>query len=181
MVLLGNCWVCWEAAGFVGKLLGLLGNCWVFWHVGESIYGVDEFFFALKFHFVVCCASIGINDVMELSERLVCLAAETLIILNESDLAFLPNPLKDQLVKSSSSPGANYEEAQAASSRRDFHHKCKISLRELRETHYWFRVIQKSGLKDPRVNELISETAELVKIFVTICKKTDPKNKTLSK
>lgn len=118
---------------------------------------------------------------MDLSERLVSLAAETMILLNQTNMSFLPKPTKEQLIKSSSSPGANYEEAQAASSRRDFHHKCKISLRELRETNYWLKVIQKTGHTEKKIQQLIDETTELVKIFTTICKKTDPNLNTFKK
>jgi len=114
---------------------------------------------------------------MELNERLVCFAAETLLLMNQKTFLHLPEPMKVQLLKSSSSPGANYEEAQAASSRRDFHHKCKISLRELRETNYWFRVIDKTGVVDHRLKAILDESLELIKIFVVICKKTDPKLK----
>lgn len=45
--------------------------------------------------------------------------------------------IRYQLLKSSSSTGANYEEAQAGSSRADFVHKVEISLKEIRESDYW--------------------------------------------
>jgi four helix bundle protein len=44
-----------------------------------------------------------------------------------------------QLVRSSTSPAANYGEARAAESRRDFIHKMQICLKELRETAVWLR------------------------------------------
>lgn len=111
---------------------------------------------------------------MDLSNRLVDFAAQILIMTSQIQSG-LPQPLKQQIVKSSSSPGANYEEALAAGSRKDFHHKCKIALREIRETNYWLRVIQKAGFKHPRMDTLLIESLELTKIFVTICKKTDPR------
>ena len=46
-----------------------------------------------------------------------------------------------QLAKSSTSSGANYEEAQAASSKPDFIYKNEISLREMRESNYWLRLL----------------------------------------
>ena len=46
-----------------------------------------------------------------------------------------------QLVKSSFSSGANYEEAQAGSSRAYFVNKVKIALREIRESNYWLRIL----------------------------------------
>ena len=48
--------------------------------------------------------------------------------------------IKNQLIKSSTSSGANYEEAQGASSKPDFVYKVKISLKEMRESNYWIRI-----------------------------------------
>ncbi len=47
-----------------------------------------------------------------------------------------------QLAKSSTSVGANYEEAQAGASKADFKNKVKISLKEARESNYWLRVVK---------------------------------------
>jgi four helix bundle protein len=44
---------------------------------------------------------------------------------------------KNQLIRSSSSPGANYGEAQSASSKKDFIYKIGAVLKELRESLYW--------------------------------------------
>lgn len=49
---------------------------------------------------------------------------------------------KFQLGKSSTSVGANYEEAQAGSSKADFKNKVRISLKEARESNYWLRVLK---------------------------------------
>jgi len=51
--------------------------------------------------------------------------------------------LANQLFRSATSIGANYEEAQAAESRADFAHKLQISLKELRETSYWLRLSER--------------------------------------
>lgn len=50
--------------------------------------------------------------------------------------------IKNQLIKSSSSTGANYEESQAASSKADFIYKVEIALKEMRESNYWLRLIR---------------------------------------
>lgn len=49
--------------------------------------------------------------------------------------------IRYQLAKSSTSSGANYEESQAGSSKADFNNKVRISLREMRESNYWLRII----------------------------------------
>lgn len=52
------------------------------------------------------------------------------------------NVIKYQLTKSATSIGANYEEAQAGSSKLDFTNKVRISLREMRESNYWLRILK---------------------------------------
>ncbi len=56
----------------------------------------------------------------------------------------LIEPAIKQIVRASSSVGANYSEAQSASSYRDFHNKIRIALKELQETDYWFHFFMKT-------------------------------------
>jgi len=81
--------------------------------------------------------------------------------------------IKYQLIKSSTSSGANYEEAQAGSSKADFTNKVRISLREMRETNYWLRII--NGITDDineELNYLIQESKELKLILGSIVQKS---------
>ncbi len=90
---------------------------------------------------------------------------------------------KYQLAKSSTSIGANYEEAQAAESKDDFIHKVAISLKETRESHYWLRVLRALTLtpsKQKTLDDLISEAAEYKGIFSSI-KLSAMKNKRMNK
>ena len=75
-----------------------------------------------------------------------------------------------QLIRSSTSPGANYAEAMDAESRRDFIHKLKICLKELRETLFWLQF--KSSLDTGEQNEeaLTQECRELIAILVASLK-----------
>jgi four helix bundle protein len=71
-----------------------------------------------------------------------------------------------QLLRSGTSPGANYEEGCGAESRADFIHKLGIALKELKETRFWLRVILQSGLAKPYLIEpLINECEELFAII----------------
>jgi four helix bundle protein len=71
-----------------------------------------------------------------------------------------------QLVRSGTSPAPNYEEACAAESRRDFIHKIRIALKELRETQCWIKLIMRSDLlPEDRMSEIANETDELCKIL----------------
>ena len=88
--------------------------------------------------------------------------------------------IRYQLAKSSTSAGANYEEAQAGSSRIDFNNKVRIALREMRESIYWLRmikaVITKAEFSD-ELNNLIEESYQLKNILGAIVTKTRGDNK----
>ena|SRR5690606_14468834 len=83
--------------------------------------------------------------------------------------------IKNQLIKSSTSVGANYEGAQAASSKADFNNKIKIVLREARESNYWFRLIIALGYKSEKMQTLLQESKELKNIFGAIVAKMKEK------
>ncbi len=53
-----------------------------------------------------------------------------------------------QLSKSSTSAGANYEQAQGAVSRKDFENKIAISLKEAKESNYWLRITRELRIGD---------------------------------
>ena len=76
--------------------------------------------------------------------------------------------IKYQLSKSSTSSGANYEESQAAASKADFINKVNISLKEMRESNYWLRIIAELYPKAENVSYLVKESEELGKILATI-------------
>jgi four helix bundle protein len=72
-----------------------------------------------------------------------------------------------QMLRSGTSPAANYGEAQSAESRADFIHKLKISLKELRESEVWLKIIIKAKIIQPSttLNALAQETDELISIL----------------
>jgi len=81
-------------------------------------------------------------------------------------------PLIGQLVKSGTSIGANYCEADDAESGKDFKHKIGICKKEARETKHWLRmiVIAVTESKD-EAKKLWQEAKELNLIFNSIVKK----------
>jgi|SRR5215212_2989302 len=82
--------------------------------------------------------------------------------------------LGKQLLRASTSVGANLEEADAAQSRPDFISKCGIALKEAREAHYWLRVMRRTRkIADADGAEhLLTECNRLVAILTTIVRKT---------
>jgi len=72
-----------------------------------------------------------------------------------------------QLVRSCTAPVASYAEALGAESRRDFIHKLKLGLKELREAQVWLRYSQRMLLVDSEeVGPNVQECDELIAIFV---------------
>ena len=79
--------------------------------------------------------------------------------------------LGTQILKSGTSPGAQYREAQRAKSDADFISKIEGALQELDETIYWLELIGAANiLPDRRLIALRSEAEELMAILVTIVK-----------
>ena len=76
--------------------------------------------------------------------------------------------LSSQVLKSGTSAGANYEEADDGSSDRDSLAKKKIVLRELKETRWRLRVLLKTGYLTQAQAPVVTEAGELVKIVATI-------------
>lgn len=75
-----------------------------------------------------------------------------------------------QVVRAGTSVGANIREAQRAESKRDFHHKMKIALKEAEETQYWLELIDSEICAID--NNLKNEVEEVIKILVSITKST---------
>jgi four helix bundle protein len=75
--------------------------------------------------------------------------------------------LSGQLVRCGTAPALHYGEAQSAESRKDFIHKMKIALKEMRESLICLKIIErKKYLTDPSIVNSLSELNELISIFV---------------
>jgi four helix bundle protein len=82
--------------------------------------------------------------------------------------------LCNQLLRAGTSIGANNAEATAAISKADFKSKSYIALKEARESLYWIELIHRNNyLTDNQYESLYVDAEELVKIFVSRCKKLD--------
>ena len=80
--------------------------------------------------------------------------------------------LISQLIRAGTSIGANYMEADGASTKKDFHYKIGICRKEAKETRHWLRMISKANPnKKGQARALWQEAQELVFIFSSILKK----------
>jgi four helix bundle protein len=78
------------------------------------------------------------------------------------------NHLAGQLIRSGTSPSLNYGEAQGGESRKDFIHKIKIALKELRESYVCLKIIHRTKIykSEDKITEALKENNELISIFV---------------
>jgi len=81
--------------------------------------------------------------------------------------------LGKQVLRSGTSVGANYREAQRARSKAEFIAKIGDCLKELDETAYWLELLSESATVPPaRLSSLQDECCQLLAIFTTISKKS---------
>ena len=104
----------------------------------------------------------------ELEERLINFAVLIIEIVNELPNTKVGNHLSGQLVRSGTSPALNYGEAQSGESRKDFIHKIKVVLKELRETFVCLKIIHRTKLykSEKKMQTALKENDELISIFV---------------
>jgi len=79
--------------------------------------------------------------------------------------------LSRQLLRSATSIGANYREANRGVSRADFANKIGTIQKEAAETQYWVELLIESSIAKPSVVDLHQEASELLAIFTAIGKK----------
>ena len=75
-------------------------------------------------------------------------------------------------MRSSTSIGANIEEAVAGQSKKDFLHKMSIASKEANETKYWLKVLDKSQLVSNNYSKYLKEIENIINIFTKIVKTT---------
>jgi four helix bundle protein len=119
--------------------------------------------------------------VFDLEERFINFSVEVIRFTESLPKSNTGMYFSDQIMRSVSSAALNYSESQSAESRRDFIHKIKISLKELREAYSGIKIVMRLS-KNPaeRMDWILKEGNELISILVTSIK-TARKNDVRSK
>jgi four helix bundle protein len=104
----------------------------------------------------------------DLEDRLIDFAVSIIRLSYQISKNYAGNHLSKQIIRSGTSPGLHYGEAQSAESRKDFIHKMKWALKELRETHANLKILHRAKLcRNIRLLEKnMEECNELISIFV---------------
>jgi four helix bundle protein len=117
--------------------------------------------------------SINPKQNYDLEERTEKFAQNIIIFLRKIPDTTIIKPLKSQLIRSGTSIGANYCEADEANSKKDFVNKIAIAKKETKETKYWIKLI---SFTVPDFKEeakvLWQEAQELNLIFAAIIRKS---------
>ena len=103
----------------------------------------------------------------DLEERTTEFSKKILIFVKEVKLNVINRNVIDQLIRSATSVGANYREANGASSKKDFRNKIYICKKEIQETKYWLELLGEivSKSQKEKVRNLWKEAHELTLIF----------------
>ena len=103
-----------------------------------------------------------------LEERTAVFGENVLKTLKTLPIDTFTKPLISQLIRSATSVGANYCEANGASSKKDFRNKIHICKKEVQETKHWLRMLSAiidSATKKETLRILWQEAQELTLIF----------------
>ncbi|OGE80917.1 MAG: four helix bundle protein [Candidatus Doudnabacteria bacterium RIFCSPLOWO2_02_FULL_48_8] len=116
--------------------------------------------------------------IYDLEERTGVFGEETIRFAKKIPQTVITRPIIEQFVKSGTSIGANYCEADCAETKKDFEHKIGICKKESKETKHWLRmiIVATPELKDEAI-KLQKEVNELVLIFSAIVNKSKAKIK----
>lgn len=109
------------------------------------------------------------NDIKkseQFEERLLYFSQDVVSLCKKIDQDTISKPIISQIVRSATSIGANYCEANNASSRKDFKNKIFICKKEAQETKYWFKILKTTDTNlTKNIDELLQEAHEFCLIF----------------
>lgn len=105
---------------------------------------------------------------IEIQSRTKQLAVDIINLIKVITIDTLNKNIISQLLRSSTSIGANYFEALECESRDDFIHKLSIAKKEANETLYWLYLLANTDTKIAnQITRIDQETTELMKIFAS--------------
>lgn len=108
----------------------------------------------------------------DLEERTMKFSKNIIILCKKIPFNMINKRLIDQLLRSATSIGANYREANECDTKKDFKNKIRISKKEARETIYWIELLIDANLFKDELLPLLDESKQLMKILASIYLKT---------
>ena len=109
------------------------------------------------------------NSKYPLEERTTKFSEDIIVFVKKVKPSIIITPLLSQIIRSGTSIGANYMEANNASSKKDFQNKIFIGKKEAQETKYWLHLIGKTEpIHEKDAQSLTEEVSQLIMIFQKI-------------
>lgn len=109
------------------------------------------------------------NKAHNLEDRTAKFGEQVIIFCQSLEQNVITRPIISQLIRSATSIGANYMEANGASSRNDFRNKIFICKKEAQETKHWLRMLATTQAdKKEKIRNIWKECQELTMIFQKI-------------
>lgn len=118
-----------------------------------------------------------IHKKLILEQRTINFGKEVILFCKKQTQNTITKPLISQIVRSATSIGANYMEANGASSRKDFRNKIYICKKEAQETSFWLEMIRcAADIPKEQLDPLEKEVHELILIFGKIVSTLNSRN-----
>lgn len=113
------------------------------------------------------------QKIYDLEERTAKFGEDIIEFCKKIPKNIITTPIISQLIRSGTSVGANYCEADCAESRKDFEHKLGICKKESKETKHWLRMIAGAVVElREDAKKIWKESNELQLIFISIVNKS---------
>ncbi|MBI3577216.1 four helix bundle protein [Candidatus Gottesmanbacteria bacterium] len=105
-----------------------------------------------------------------LKERIIRFVLEVIALARDLPDNRINRIFIDQVIRSVSGIGSNYEEADGTPTKRDFIYKMGVVKKEAKETKYWITLIKLTNDEKlhGRIERLLQENEELIRIFASI-------------
>lgn len=107
----------------------------------------------------------------DLEKRTTGFAKQIIYFCKNERITVITKPIIDQLLRSATSIGANYHEANGADSKKDFRNKISICKKEAKETMYWLELLETQSSNKTELRTLWKEAHELTLIFSAISRR----------
>lgn len=110
------------------------------------------------------------TQIYDLHKRIFTFVIDVINTCNKLQDNRINNVFVGQLIRSSSSIGANYEEADGSESKKDFIYKMSVVKKEAKETKYWLQLLKQLHHSHNELNfdTLIDESEQLIRIISSI-------------
>ena len=120
------------------------------------------------------------NEPFTMGSRTTAFSKEILLFCGDEKLSLVKRPLIEQLIRSATSIGANYAEANNAASKTDFRNKIYIAKKEAAETKYWLSLLADFAEDKESCQRLYDECHHLLMTFQKIINTLNSKQRTVN-